>query len=278
VTAGWQEREVDDVELDELLGGRSANLHLYGRWLDIQERDPELAQAAVAQRDLLEELRTLHLVQLEHAKAALYALRQRNGDRPEAIDAAVSDAEAVLRLIDERHREKVDEVHRDFEERLRIDERGPVAEHRAMVAKILEQAGALFLAGGHVGVLLRLLSFFRVADAVPQTVVAWSAGAMALTDSVVLFHDRTPHGRSPVEILDRGIGLVHNLVLLPDARRRLDVDDPVRMAEIARRFAPAACATLDRGDRLDLEPGATALPPAARVVGMDGRLTAEEER
>jgi hypothetical protein len=278
VTAGWQEREPDDAELDELLGGRSANLHLYGRWLDIQQRDPELAAAATAQRELLEELRTLHLVQLEHAKAALYALRGRNGDRPEVIDTAVADAEAVLRLIDERHCEKVNEVHREFEAAVGLDEREAVAEHRALVAKMLEQAGALFLAGGHVGVLLRLLSLFRVAETLPETLVAWSAGAMCLTDSVVLFHDRTPQGRSPVEIFDRGMGVLQGLVLLPDARRRLDFEDAVRMAEIARRFTPATCVTLERGDCLDLQPGSTALPPQARIVGTDGRITTEAER
>ena len=39
-------------------------------------------------------------------------------------------------------------------------------------------------------------------------VVAWSAGAMVLTERVVLFHDDPPHGAGIAEVLDVGLGLV----------------------------------------------------------------------
>jgi hypothetical protein len=45
VTAGWEEREPEDAELDDLPDGRSANLTLYRRWLDVCERDAELVAA-----------------------------------------------------------------------------------------------------------------------------------------------------------------------------------------------------------------------------------------
>ena len=41
ITAGWQEREPDDALLADLLEGQAANLALYRRWLDVQDRDPE---------------------------------------------------------------------------------------------------------------------------------------------------------------------------------------------------------------------------------------------
>lgn len=276
VTAGWQEREPDDAELDGLLGGRSANLHLYGRWLDIQEHDPEFAMAELAHRDLLDELRTLHLVQLESALGTLQTLRARNGDRQVAIDTAVADAEAVLQLIDARHAERVQSAHDEFEASMRPGERELIAHHRGQVADLLQQAAALFLAGGHVGVLLRLLSLFQVGEQVPGTVVAWSAGAMTLTERVVLFHDRTPQGSSPVEIFDLGLGVLRSVVLLPDARRRLLVDDSARMAELAHRLAPATCVALDRGDELHFEPGVYDLPAAARVLHEDGTIRSKE--
>ena len=65
--------------------------------------------------------------------------------------------------------------------------------------------------------------------------IAWSAGAMALTERVLLFHDRTPHGPSHAEFLDERAGLAARRVLLPHARRRLRIDDPARMAELAVR-------------------------------------------
>ncbi|MDX6297503.1 MAG: hypothetical protein QOI51_1360 [Nocardioidaceae bacterium] len=275
VTAGWQEREPDDAELDALLGGRSINLGLYARLLDIQERDRELAIAELDHRTLLDELRQLHLVQLESALGALHALAQRSGERPQAIEDSLADAEAVVRLIDERHIERVHAANEDFAHTYSLEERPAVVEHRGDVLGILEQAGGLVIAGGHVGVLLRALHFFRVAALVPPMVIAWSAGAMALTEKVVLFHDRTPQGPTPAEIFDRGMGVIRGVVVLPDARRRLIVDDPIRMSALARRFAPAECVILDPGVRLDLPP-AGGLPPGARVIDPEGRIVALE--
>jgi hypothetical protein len=144
-----------------------------------------------------------------------------------------------------------------------------VARHRAAVAERVAAAAALTVAGGHVGVLGHVLRLFGVGR--PPTVVAWSAGAMALTDRVLLYHDRTANGPSHAEFSDVGLGWIPGAVLLPHARRRLRVDDPARMAELAVRAAPARCVVLDDGVRLDLGPDG-ALPPGALVVQPDGTL------
>lgn len=277
VTAGWQEREPDDDELDALLGGRSVNLGLYGRWLDVRDRDPEYGAAQIEHRSTLEELRTLHLVQLASALDALDAMAQRTGERPRAIEGALSDAEAVIRLLDDRHLARIVELNSAFEAAYPPDERPVVAEHRAAVRTILAEVGAFVIAGGNVVALLRTLQMFDVAPHVPDAIVAWSAGAMALTDRVVLFHDRTPQGPSPVEIYDYGLALLPGLVLLPHARRRLRVDEPARMAALARRFAPAPCVVLDDGTRLDLQEDA-ALPADARIIDPAGFIASKGSR
>ena len=105
----------------------------------------------------------------------------------------------------------------------------------------------------------------------PAVLIAWSAGAMALTGRVLLFHDRAPHDPSHAEFLDTGLDWVRGCVLLPHARRRLRTDDPRRMAELAFRAAPARCVILDDGVRLDLGLG-DVLPPDARVVTRDGEI------
>lgn len=271
VTAGWQEREPDDVELGGLLGGRSTNLNLYGRWLDVQDQDPEYAAAELEHRTYLEELRLLYGVQLQSAGGTIDVLAKRNGDRPEAIEAALADARAVVRLLDDHHTARVRAADEEFAERLHPESRLIVAEHREAVRTALERADVLVVAGGHVGVLLHTMRLFGVTEAIPDLVIAWSAGAMALTDRVVLFHDRTPLGRSPSEIYADGLGVIRDLVLLPHARRRLLVDDALRMGTMARRFAPAMCVVLDDGIRLDLAPDGT-LPPGARVIEDDGRI------
>jgi hypothetical protein len=276
VTAGWQEREPDDAELNGLLGGRSANLNLYGRWLDIQERDPEFGVAELEHRTYLEELRLLYLVQLGSAAATIEVLARRNGDRPSAIGAALDDARSVVRHIDETFIGRVRASDAEFVDTYHPYQRPVIAEHRAAVRHELEQAGALVVAGGHVGVLLRTLRLLGVRDALPDVIIAWSAGAMALTDRVVLFHDRTPQGPSPSELFADGLGVIRDLVLLPHARRRLRVDDPLRMSTLAGRFAPATCLILDDGMRLDLNSGGR-LPAGARVIAEDGHIAVLEE-
>jgi hypothetical protein len=68
---------------------------------------------------------------------------------------------------------------------------------------------------------------------------------------VVLFHDMPPQGAGNSEVLESGLGLYPDLLPLPHARHRLRLDDPARVAEIARRYAPASCMAMDEGSRLD---------------------------
>jgi hypothetical protein len=272
VTAGWQERERDDAELHALLSGRSVNLGLYGRWLDVLDRDREYAVAEREHRTVLDELQQFYLVQLDHALRATYALAQRHDGHPRTRESALADALAVVNLVDRQHLTRMQEVRQAFYDAWRPEERPVVAEHRLAVQHTLESSEALVGAGGHVDVLVRVLHLFHVAPYLPEQVVAWSAGAMALTERVVLFHDNAPQGPAQTEVFDEGLGLVRGLVLLPHARRRLYVDDLTRMSVLSRRFAPAHCVVLDDGTRLDLGPDGS-LPPHAPVVGADGRIS-----
>ena len=129
----------------------------------------------------------------------------------------------------------------------------------------------MVITGGHVGVLASLLRLFDVMGEVQCSVIAWSAGAMALTDRIVLFHDRTPQGRAPAEVLESGMALISGLVALPHARTRLLIDDLERMAVFARRFAPARCVVLEPDTRITLD-GNGRLPDGVRFVAEDGRI------
>lgn len=75
---------------------------------------------------------------------------------------------------------------------------------------------------------------------------------MAVTETVVLFHDRVVHGTGGAEVFDHGLALVRGVVALPHARRRLRLGDRRRMALLARRFAPADCLVLDDGARVEV--------------------------
>jgi hypothetical protein len=273
VTAGWQEGEPEDGELSRRLGARDVNLGLYRRWLDVQERDPGFAAGERSLQGVLEELQDIYLLRLDHALQAVYAIQRRSSDRLRA--SVLAEAVSAVRDLDAAHLDRVRDVRGDFYQRLAPHDRPVIAEHRAAVAGLLGDAAALVVAGGHVGVLADALHLFNVAASLRSPVIAWSAGAMALTERIVLFHDRAPQGPGQPEVYGSGLSVLRNIVPLPHARARLLLDDAPRMAVFARRFAPARCVLLENGTRIDTDGDGTC-PPGTRVLAEDGRVTSLE--
>jgi len=281
ITAGWQEREPDDAELSAHLPagrdrGGAVNLGLYRRWLDVQDRDPEYVAGARRLADALAELQDLYLLRLDYALRAVYAVQRRSASA-DLPGEAVAEALEAVRELDAAHLRRVDGARGEFFARLAPHDRPVIASHRAEVADVLAGASALVVTGGHVGVLAEVLHLFNIAAALQAAppVIAWSAGAMALADRIVLFHDRSPQGPGHAEVYGSGLSLVRDVVLLPHARARLLLDDTARTAVFARRFGPARCVPLEAGTRIDVSPDG-AWPPGVRVLGEDGHVTAPE--
>ena len=270
ITAGWQEREPDDGELGKLLGSRDVSLRLYQRWLDVQERDPVFAADERRLAWVLEELQDTYLLRLDHALQAVYAV-QRRADSDRLGASVLAEAIDAVRELDAAHLRRVSAVRDEFYQGLAPHDRPVIAEHRAEVAARLGDAAAVVIAGGHVGVLADVLHLFNIAASLPSAVIAWSAGAMALAEQIVLFHDRSAHGPGHPEIYGRGLSVFSNVVPLPHARARLLLDDAPRMAVFARRFAPARCVLLENGTRIDTG-GDGRCPPGTRVLGEDGHV------
>ncbi|MEO6713689.1 MAG: hypothetical protein ABIM89_09705 [Mycobacteriales bacterium] len=270
VTAGWQEREPADDELNELLAGRGVNLGLYQRWLDVQTRDPEYAAAVRMQRELLDEVQELYLVRLDYAMRSAYDVQHRPSSE-RLRDDALAEAMEAVRDLDARHLDRLGHLHGEFYRSWPPHERPVIDEHRTAVAALMRDAAAVVVTGGHVGVLVEVLHTFNVASSLGPLVIAWSAGAMALTDRIVLFHDRAPQGPGHAEIYGSGLSLLRGVVPLPHARHRLMLDDAARMSLFAHRFAPARCVVLESGSRVDLESDGT-FPPNVQVLGADGRV------
>jgi hypothetical protein len=274
ITAGWQEREGDDGELNSLLGGRAVNLGLFRRWLDVQERDPQFAAGERRLRGMLDELQELYLLRLDHGLQAVRAVQRGSGhDRLRA--QALAEAIGAVRDLDEAHLHRVASARDEFYQRLQPHDRPEIARHRAAVAGLLGEAGAAVVAGGHVGVLADVLHLFNVAPSLPSPVIAWSAGAMALADRIVLFHDRAPQGPGHPEVYGSGLSVLRGVVPLPHARARLLLDDVPRMAVFARRFAPARCLPLETGTRIDTSTDGSC-PAGTRVLADDGHVLLTE--
>jgi hypothetical protein len=276
VNAGWRHREDDDAELLGLLDGRGVNLALFRRWLDVAAHDPSLAEWEAEWIEAREELSAAYDVRLRHAMAAVTALQRRGVTAPSAlVEQAVDDALEDLRRLDRWHLAAVLGVRERFATRAVEHDHPRLAEHRSRVAELLDPTTVLVVAGGHVGVLLDCLRLFDVRPA-DRVVVAWSAGAMALAERVVLFHDFAPQGDTPPEVHDVGLGVFTGVVPLPHARRRLRLDDEARSSVLARRLGPARCLVLDDGVRVDVGRDGS-LPRDARVLDVDGRISTVAE-
>jgi hypothetical protein len=247
VTAGWQEREDEDADLVAALLGNTVNLRLYARVADIFERDPELARGHRERGQRLQDIQALYEVRLGHAMDAVYQLLRRTTE-PWLLGDEVESALEAVRALDQRVLSLNAEVTGEFLATWRPVERDVVAFHREQVAGMLRQAGGLAIAGGQVPTLLNRLNLLGVADHVDDLhVFAWSAGAMVVTERIVVFQDDPPHGRPDTRVFEVGLGWCRGVVALPHARRRLRLHDARRVSLLARRFAPAVCLGLDDG-------------------------------
>jgi hypothetical protein len=150
-----------------------------------------------------------------------------------------------------------------------------ITEHRAQVAAIVADSSGLVIAGGHVGVLLRTLRVFALDKIAKPPLIAWSAGAMALAERVILYHDMAPQGPGNAEVYAEGLGTYSGVLPFPHAKRRLRLTDEDHVGLMARRFAPWKCLLLADGARIDLVDGA-ALPTGARTLDPGGGISTVE--
>ncbi len=271
VTAGWEEGERNDAEIDRRLGGGSRNLNLYGRRLDVLESDPAYADAERLIRAQLDELRELYLLRLRHALEGLDVIRRRFAEAQRRAGPELDAAIEAVRALDESHVTAIGAAYERFYSLYPPHERPSIARHRAEVAAIVAECDAIAIAGGHVGVLNDCLHISNIGMLIEdRPLIAWSSGCMAISERILVIDDDDPAGR-PDELYDIGIGVARGMVALP-AAVRLHAHDPDRLAVLARRCAPGICVVLDPGDRMELHSGAPADLSSVRVISGDGRL------
>lgn len=275
ITAGWEERELEDDELAEHCGGRTRNLELWERCERAFDVDRELREILWKRHDRLTSMQRLYRLRLNHGMDAANALLDQTEDADLVAEEFSCAIEAVRRL-DQEHQDRVAEIHAAYEAEIDAPHRPSLVPHRLEVAKILRDSGALAIAGGHVSVLMNRLRLFGIfegsADDLP--VIAWSAGAMVLGEQVVVFHDSPPQGQGYAEVLGPGLARHRGALPFPHARRRLMLDDTARVTVLARRFAPLLPVPMDEGARIDWNGAQWCFSPNTRLLGTDGTVRA----
>lgn len=244
ITAGWQERESEDQELHEHLSGDTINLRLYERADKVWKADPELREAHRARQERMRLKQDFYRIRLEHELDAAHVIEQRKAGT-EVLEEERATSIQVIRDLDARHLEVCTRERAEWNEKWKPLERDAVRAERDELVKILEEVSAVAIAGGHVATLLNRLELFGMDQLLKgRPILAWSGGAMAISERVVLFHDSPPQGPGAAEILDRGLGLCPDVVPLPAPEQRLQLDDGERVARLARRFSPALALAL----------------------------------
>lgn len=274
ITAGWRDSEGEIDELRENTGYPLEDLMLYQRAEEVFANEPALQELHRERQEKLTELQRLYRIRLAPTITAARKLMKTRAE-PELLRLEQRAAITQLRALDSHHLRRIRSIHQNFNQRRAGLEVPRALVQRDEVHQLVEKAGLVVIAGGHVAVLLNRIRLFGLDRLLAQKpVIAWSAGAMAMTERIVLFHHAAPQGKRDSEILDAGLGIVRRRVLLPNAGTRLDWRNRRRMALFSRRFSPAACCTLDNGSMIHLDNGQIIASKASSIVMRTGRKRA----
>ncbi|MBA3462772.1 MAG: Type 1 glutamine amidotransferase-like domain-containing protein [Deltaproteobacteria bacterium] len=266
VRAGYQERESDDEALVTALRVPAVNLTLHARGNDVFKNAAEFATAYQARQQRLRHMQGFYRTRLEGTEESAKKISLRYVE-PELLAQEEKVSVDQYRYLDHDHIERCRAIRASFDNASPPGGVDLIAKHRDEVRALMATTEALVIAGGHVASLLNRLQLFDVlGQCGEKPIIAWSAGAMVLTDRIVLFHDYPPYGSDIAQVLDAGFGLVPSYVVLPDARRRINFEARSGIQRFARRMAPATCVAMDHGARMIFEGGDLVFADATRLT------------
>ncbi len=272
ISAAWQEAEgyIDDVR--EIVDRPLEDLDLYRRAADVEARDSDLATAARERQERLIEQQHIYRLRLKQLSIAARQMLRAKGDA-DMIAAEQRHAIAQLRALDRHHLHRTERTWSRFRASFHPDNHELLARQSAEIEAQLRRSAGVLITGGNVAILLNRLRLFgldRMLEEIP--IIAWSAGAMVLTERIVLFHERSPEGRRDAEVFGAGCGILPGYVFLPDTRHRLRVQERTRVGLMSRRFSPDVCVSLDSGAELHIDAAGLRYANAVGRLGRDGRL------
>ncbi|MCG3173156.1 MAG: hypothetical protein GMKNLPBB_01334 [Myxococcota bacterium] len=278
ITAGWQDRENDDKDIRQQLTGEVRNLRLHARSDAAFHEDRELFLAHRAKQDRLRKLQEIYRLRLDHLIDSHQELCRFQAPA-DLLEPAKDGLVQAIRDLELEHLVRIREIHAEFEDQWKPLERQAVARQIREIEDAVRECPVIVVAGGNVAVLLNRMRLFDIGRWVEgKWIIAWSAGAMAISERLVLFHDNPPQGTGHAELFDAGAGICTGLIPLPHARSRLRLDDKLRVSLLAQRFAPDLCMTLDDGSMLEWRDGRWTSAEHVQVLRRDGRVTPAVER
>ncbi len=273
VTCGWREREPEDEALRNHVGVELINLNLRRRMEEIFRVDVELAEAHRHRQQILRHKQEFYRIRIQFALEAHRVIQSRSAPA-EVHNVEEAVALAALQTLDSYHLENCMDIMRRFETETNLFERPEVKRHREEIAGIMQRCSSLAISGGHVATIINRLRLFGLSGFIDGHIVyAWSAGAMAISDRIVLYHDNPPQGPGAAEILTEGMGWVPGMVILPEPEKRLRMTESNRVSTLASRFRPARSLAFPGGAHLVWDGERITESSGIVELGINGRIT-----
>jgi hypothetical protein len=253
ISAGWRYEEGEIQALTRDIQREVYHLPIYEWFDELGAIEPELAGLHRMRQRRIKAYKKVYQLQLRSALEVWEQTRFLYKKKGAIYDQDEQEACQHVRNIDDGCITRLEEIREDFsalhqpwlhETAIPLFER---------IAYTFSQCSGIILTGGHVPVLRNRLYFFGLEHLLREAldegrqIFSWSAGAMTLTDRIVLYYDDPPLGIRHPEILDTGLGLINDTIFLPHASSRLKLSEPERIERFARRFHPATCICLENG-------------------------------
>ena len=256
ISAGWRYDEDDIGALTRDIDREVYHLPLYEWFDELGAAEPELSGLHRMRRKQILAYKKIYHIQLQAALETWEKVRKLHRSKPNLYAQDELLACQHIQEIDRTCLQRLDQIRADFtaiQQPWLHESVLPVFEE---IAFTLSRCKAVVITGGHVAILRNRLSFFGIQNLLHEfiddgnQIYAWSAGAMALTNRIILYHDDPPWKKGYPEIMDYGLGLLDQVVFFPHATTRLELSDPHRIERLARRFAPDSCICLENGAHL----------------------------
>ena len=272
ISAAWQEAEGDIDVISQLLGRQLEDLYLYRRGEELMAQHPELEAAARLRQHKLIDQQRMYRIRLKQLSIAARRMLREAGDS-ELVASEQRHAIAQLRALDRHHLHRSESIWRDFVDAYNPDSHRELARQARELGEIFDRCAGVVITGGNVAILINRMRLFGIDKLLDKRhVIAWSAGAMALAERVVLFHDLSPEGRRDAEVLGAGCGVIPGYVFLPNTNQRLRTGDKLRIELLSRRFSPDTCVALDNGAELRIDDSGVQQASVVRRLNHDGRF------
>ena len=271
ISAGWQEAENDIDDIREIAGRTLVDLELYRRAEDVFDADASLQASYRDRQERLKEQQRLYRIRLQPLALAARRMLRYKGNT-EVATAERRHAIAQLRALDRHHLNRSEAINLAFHAEFDAHTHDSLTGHVREIRDIVDGCSGVLITGGNVAILINRLRLFGLGELLAsKPVVAWSAGAMALAERIVLFHDHMPHGRRDPEVFGAGLGLVPGYIVMPDASNRLRFENRSRIRLTAQRFAPDVCITFDNASLLALSGEGREIIDGVRRLDRKGR-------